>query len=322
MSKYRIEPLDPGADGDAAFPDWDAHPLRGTFGGRLYPTVNASHRDCSFQVAGPAVPVVRVRATKGPDEMSFWGLPMVLAWKARAEPKHVKSGLNTALDHLGETAKAAGITRLVIGGDAGAEPDPLTTLLVDRMAEGVAQASSMIDLTRPTEAIRADIRDSYRSLTNWGQRSITMKFVNALHPDRALFELFPDFHAKVAGGRRRGEDYWSVYWDEIVGGRAERALGWLEDGTLVAGSIVVWAGTTAYYASGVYDRDQFDKPLGHWPLWNTILRAQELGLAHFDLGEIPAKGHASDKEINIAFFKRGFTSGRHLRLKWTLSLLP
>ncbi|MBI3444904.1 MAG: GNAT family N-acetyltransferase [Magnetospirillum sp.] len=319
MSKYRIEPLDQDCDGDG-FPEWDDHPLRGGFAGRLYPTVNSSHGDCSFQVIGPAGPVIRVRATKGPDELSYWGLPMLLASKQGAESKHIRNGLSAALDHLTELARNAGITRVVIGTGAGAEPDPLAAQLVDRMAEGTVQASAMIDLTRPTDALRADIRDSYRSLTNWGQRSIAMKYANALNPDRALFDLFPEFHAKVAGGRRRGDDYWGVYWDEIAAGRGELALGRLEDGTLVAGSIVVWAGVTAYYASGVYDRDQFDKPLGHWPLWNTILRAQEIGLARFDLGEIPARGHASDKELNIAFFKRGFTSGRHLRLRWVLSV--
>lgn len=316
MSKYRIEPVDPGTSDDG-FPQWEAHPMRGGFAGRLYSTLMPGHRDCSFQVNGPAGPVLRVRATQGPDEISYWGFPMVFACRQGAEPKHVRSGITAALDHLSETARAAGIARLVIGTEAEASPGPLGTALVDRLAEGTVQATSTVDLTRPTEAIRADIRDSYRSLTNWGQRSITMKFANALNPDRALFDLFPEFHAKVAG-RRRADDYWEVYWREIEAGRAELALGWLEDGTQVAGSIVIWAGGAAYYASGVYDRDQFDKPLGHWPLWNTILRAQEMGLARFDLGDIPAAGHASDKEISIAFFKRGFTSGRSLRVRWVL----
>lgn len=319
MSRYRAEPMDSGAAAED-FPDWDAHPLRGGFAARLYPTVAPAHKDVSFQVIGPAGTVARVRATLGPDQVSFWGLPAVLTWKPGAEPRHVKDSLTTALDHLSAVAREAGATRVIVGGAAETRCDPLNTLLVDRGAEGSVQASAMIDLTRPAESLRADIRDSYRSLTNWGSRNLTLSFVNAAHPDRAAFDLFPDFHARIAGGRRRGDDYWQVYWNEIVQGRAELSLGHLEDGTLAAGSIVVWAGGTAYYASGVYDRDKFDKPLGHWPLWNTILRAQEAGLERFDLGEIPARGQADDKEISIAFFKRGFTSARSLRLKWVLAV--
>lgn len=322
MSKYRVEPLDPSADG-GGFPDWDAHPLQGDFAARLYATLMPAHHDASFQVTGPAGPVLRVRATLGSGgvggggDMGYWAFPMVFALGRGAEPKHVRSGITAALDHLAEAAKAAGASRLIIGTDAEASPGPVAAALVDRLAEGTIQATSMADLTRPAEALRADIRDSYRSLTNWGSRSITMRYVTAAQSDRALFDLFPAFHAKVAG-RPRSDEYWAVYWDEIAAGRAEMALGFLEDGALVAGSIVVWAGDTAYYASGVYDRDQFDKPLGHWPLWSTILRAQEAGLSRFDLGDIPAKGQASDKEISIAFFKRGFTSGRHLRVRWNL----
>ncbi|EME68423.1 hypothetical protein H261_18447 [Paramagnetospirillum caucaseum] len=319
MSRYRAEPIDPGAAAED-FPDWDAHPLRGGFAARLYPTVAPAHRDCSFQVSGPAGPVARVRATAGPDQVSFWGLPAVLAWKDGAEPRHIRDSLTAALDHLAAIARETGAGRLVIGGAASTGGDPLATLLVDRGAEGSVQASAMVDLSHPPEALRADIRDSYRSLTNWGSRNLTLSFVNAATPDRALFDLFPGFHARIAGGRRRSDDYWQVYWDEIIQGRAEMALGFLEDGTLAAGSIVVWAGGTAYYASGVYDRDKFDKPLGHWPLWNTILRAREAGLARFDLGEIPPRGHADDKEISIAFFKRGFTSGRSLRVRWVLGV--
>jgi hypothetical protein len=317
MSRYRAEPLETGAEG---FPQWDAHPLRGDFAARLYPTVAPAHEDVSFQVAGPAGAVVRVRATKGPEQVSFWGLPAVLAWKAGAEPRHVRDALGAALDHLTATAKACGASRLVIGTNAAEACDPLSALLADRGAEGTISASAMADLTLSAEALRADIRDSYRSLTNWGSRNLRLAFVNASNPERALFDLFPDFHARIAGGRRRGEEYWQVYWEEITAGKAEMALGFLEDGTLAAGSIVVWAGGTAYYASGVYDRDKFDKPLGHWPLWNTILRARDMGLTRFDLGEIPARGKAEEKEISIAFFKRGFTSGRSLRIRWELGV--
>lgn len=320
MSKYRIAPLPTGStDLEDCFPDWNAHPLRGGFTQRLYRHVGGVSQDHSFQVAGEdGQPLLLARCTKGGEELSYYGLPMVLAPRAGAAAKQVRGALSAAFDHLAELAAQTGAARAVIGGEATASPGPLEAICVDRLATGQIQASAMVNLAEPAERLRADIRDSYRSLTNWGQRCIEMKYVTAGQPDRALFDLFPDFHARIAGGSRRGPEYWGVYWDEILAGTAELALGWLADGSLVSGSIVVRAGATAYYASGVYDRDQFDKPLGHWPLWATILRAKEQGAAWFDLGAIPPRGEASDKEINIAFFKRGFTSHRHLRIKWTL----
>jgi hypothetical protein len=319
MSKYRVEPIDPGAPGDG-FGEWDAHPLRGGFAARLYPAVAPAHRDLSIQVTGPAGPVARVRATIGPDEVSFWGLPAVVACRSGAEPRHVKDGLAAALDHLSEAARAQGAARLVIGGPAGEICGPLGALMVNLGAEGTVQASAIIDLSRPVEALRADVRERFRSWLNWGDRNMRLSFIDAADPDRAAFERFTAFHSRIAGRGRRGDEYWDVYWNEILAGRAEVILGFLEDGALVAGSAVIRAGGLAYYASGVNERDMFDKPLGHWPMWNAILRAKQAGMDHFDLGEIPARSHADEKEIAIGFFKRGFTSNRTLRIRWTLGV--
>ena len=55
-------------------------------------------------------------------------------------------------------------------------------------------------------------------------------------------------------------------FDWISSGRGELVLGYLGE-DLVAGTLVVDGATTALYASGVYDRDRFDKPLAHYPLW-------------------------------------------------------
>ena len=71
-----------------------------------------------------------------------------------------------------------------------------------------------------------------------------------------------------------------------------------------------------YYASGVYDRERFDQPLAHWPLYDAIRRSGARGMRRFDLGELPAKGTVSDKEFNIGYFKRGFASQIDMHLVW------
>ena len=299
------------------FPLWDAHPLAGDFAHRLYSQVASNHQDLSFLVQDGDSVQLMARATVLKDEISFFGLPARLAPRQGLDAKHTKAALNKALDHLGALADAHGAERIVLGGAVDQEADLLGSLCIDRQAKGEITAWIVADLAQDEAMLKRDIRDSYRSLINWGERNITLTVVNAAQPDRAQFDLFPAFHAQISG-RDRGSDYWEVYWQEIVRGKAELLLGRLADGGLVSGSIIVGAGDTAYYASGVYARDQFDKPLGHWPLWQAMMRAKQQGYRWFDAGEIADYSRATPKDFNISFFKRGFTSRRILRMNWII----
>jgi len=318
MAELRIEDLGEGDPAiSAEFPDWDAHALAGDFAHRLYSVVAPAHRDMSFKVMDGDQALLLARATISDQQVSFFGLPARLAPRVGLEGKKLKGAINTALDHMNKAAVERGAETIIIGGPVAEEAGVLATACIDRLAKGETTAWVVADLRQDEALLKRDIRDSYRSLVNWGERNITMKAVNAAAPDRELFERYPAFHAKISS-RNMGEAYWQVYWEEILRGKAELLLGWLADGTLVSGSIVVGAGDVAYYASGVYARDQFDKPLGHWPLWQAMTRAKSSGYQWFDAGEVADYTHASDKEASIAFFKRGFTSRRYLRMRWVL----
>ena len=318
-AEYRIESLDADAFAVEDFPDWDAHPLASDFAADLYAVVAPAHKDRSFQVVGPKGVMLAARATVDDKAVSFYGMPLTLAVKAGMAGKEGRQTIAAALDHLVDVGTKAEVGEAVIAGMADRSPDAVGMALVDRLARGEARAWIVADLTPEPDIIKRDIRDSYRSLLNWGERNLTLKRVDREFPDRALFDLFPQFHAKISG-RERGRDYWDVYWNDILSGGSELLLAWLSDGTLVSGSIITGRGRTAYYASGVYARDQFDKPLGHWPLWHAMMRAREQGYTRFDLGELADRWRANDKEASIAFFKRGFSSGREIRMSWVLPL--
>ncbi|MEK7246395.1 MAG: hypothetical protein AAB223_10300, partial [Pseudomonadota bacterium] len=76
------------------------------------------------------------------------------------------------------------------------------------------------------------------------------------------------------------------------------------------------------YASGVYDRDRFEKPLGHWPVFDALVRAGRRGILRYDLGEVHPRGAASDKEVQIGFFKKGFTERIVIWFEWQVPLAP
>ena len=95
-------------------------------------------------------------------------------------------------------------------------------------------------------------------------------------------------------------------------------LGYLADGEMVTGTMVVDGAAQAYYASGVYDRERFDQPLGHWPLWLAVSRSAKRGMRVFDLGDLPLPESGSDKEFAIGYFKRGFATNIRTGITWKL----
>jgi lipid II:glycine glycyltransferase (peptidoglycan interpeptide bridge formation enzyme) len=84
----------------------------------------------------------------------------------------------------------------------------------------------------------------------------------------------------------------------------------------VAGSLFIDGTRTAIYASGVYDRSKFDKPLAHYPVWLGIEHAHARGMATLELGEVPPREAVSEKEYQIGYFKRGFATRIDTNTVW------
>lgn len=305
------------------FPDLDEHPLFGEFTRRLYRAIDPDrHPDRSFVVAGESGPVAAVAATVQEGEISMLGLPAVIAPCRDLDAATAGKAIAAALAHFDRIGAADGATRVRLRGSDASRLGPLDAACIARLAKPVARMHAVVDLAGGEDAIRRGVRDSYRSLVNWGRKQLITTYVNRDNPDRAAFDSYPAFHTRIAGAGARGEGYWNVIWEEIARGRAELSLGRLDDGSLVAGTLTAFAGTTAYYASGVYDRERFEKPLGHWPVFDAMVRAGARGMARYDLGEIVPRGEGSDKEVQIGFFKKGFTDRIALWLEWRVPLAP
>ncbi len=297
------------------FPTWNNHPLYGVFFRRLElhtVTPEQTIKPCSMVVVSAGVPVALVAATDNGREVGNFGRPASISFRAGLDGASRTEAFSAILDAL------SGATRLsVLGGWGDETPSSVDLACIDRQAT----PSLRIHAVDEPSGGQAHIRDSYRSLINWGQSQLSMAYVNADNQDRELFDFYPAFHARVAGSSRYGNAYWDVFWNEIVDGNGEVSLGYLQDGTLVSGLITIDAGATAYYTSGVYDRAHFDKPLAHFPVVDAIKRSTMRGVTCFDLGEIfPRNTGVSDKEFQIGFFKKGFASGFRLCTVWSLDL--
>lgn len=297
---------------DPAFAALEAHPFTGEFGRRYYPAVFGDRRrDESFVVVDENTPALVVPCSLGEEALDWYGMPIRMFPRAGAAIDPAVA--NAALAHLDAVAREPAVGKIVLIESPGLS---LATQCRERGYTEAEHDFASADLTGGEAGLRKGLRKSFKSLLNWGKGNLALEIYGKTNPDRALFKRYQDFHAQVAGRVTRAPDSWEVMADWIAHGHGELVLGSL-DGELVTGTMVVDGTETAYYASGVYDRDRFDKPLAHWPLWLGMLHAGERGMRVFDLGDIPRRGAASEKEFNIGYFKRGFATALAMHTVWT-----
>ena len=86
--------------------------------------------------------------------------------------------------------------------------------------------------------------------------------------------------------------------------------------TDVGGGLFACTRDEAAYSVAAYDRELFDKPLGHVVQFTAIKALKERGIRWYRIGARPFVGDApapSEKELAIADFKHGFASHLHQR---------
>ncbi|MBM09929.1 MAG: hypothetical protein CMF69_10220 [Magnetovibrio sp.] len=306
------------------FDNWDVHPLSGNFGRALHSAINDERGDyklCYFVICDGTETLVMVPATCDGSEVTTFGTPLALGLRRHLSKKRQRKALSATFDHLRTIAKNHGAKTIrILGNNNGFSLGNIDNACIEWGARPKTHIHGIIDLTLESKSIRTNLRSSFRSLINWGERNIRTIYINAENPDRSRFEEYPSLHAKVSGRTVYDNQYWEVLWNEVTSGRGELSIGYLEDGTVATGTVVIDANKTAYYTSGAYDRELFDKPLGHFAVYNSILRASARSMKIYDLGEIFPKGSATEKQVKIGFFKKGFTSTFFLRTVWEINL--
>ncbi|WP_368646599.1 FemAB family protein [Castellaniella ginsengisoli] len=167
-----------------------------------------------------------------------------------------------------------------------------------------------VDLSRDLAVIKAGFRTSYKSLINKADRLWRVRVIRDFG-DREAWDEFHALHASVAGKETRAQATWELQWDAIVRGRG--FLICLSDATgrMVGGGYFHFTTDEAIYAVGAYDRDLFDKPLGHAVQHHAIRELKSKGVRWYRIGrqcyenDVPAP---TDKECAISNFKSGFAT--------------
>ena len=186
----------------------------------------------------------------------------------------------------------------------------------------------VVDLTRGVDAIYKNVRKSYKSSINWGRDNLRMRyFTGAQLDDARIAEVLSALRkSQEHTYARYGDAFDRQLFDEAVhmcrNGDGEVSMSQLPDGEVCGVIITSDAGGKSYYALGGAALVQGNRSPSHWNVFNAIQRATLRGNQEFHLGRlfgapISIDGYgtrkASKREIDLAFFKHGFSDSVEIR---------
>lgn len=305
-----------GLDGQAIFT------LAQTAGGRAYYEASLSGlTDDSFLIERDgALVMARLTHQAGPV-LTHFGFPIEILSRGRASRTEGKRMLAEAFAEIRRVAKAHAIETVELRTSHLNDPDGLlASILLGAGAEPGLEFRAEADLSLSPEELVADMRKGHRQQVRWGQKNLKLVSIDEASITRDTTDQVRIMHADVAGRVTRPAASWSAAEAMVAQGAGGYVLGYL-DGELLGATIVLDGGDTAYYGTGVYRRDHFDKPLAHAALLQAMLDAKARGRRFFDVGIIRHPGGPpNDKEASIAYFKQGFSSRVTSSLVWRLNV--
>lgn len=278
-------------------------------------TLDDRGEDLSFLIEDQGRAIVSVSCNLRNGRLELFGQAAEILTATAVAPAIAVRAMQEAMGELNRLAGAAASGALLLTRSLGNAPDALTAALVSAGYEPEPYFCAVVDLAEGPETIAKNMRKGHRQQVKWGRENLKIVVVDANRPDVEEFRAYRMLHADVAGRATRGDDSWNEMERAVVSGRGRLVLSWL-DGLLVGGTLALDSGDVAYYASGAYRRDYFDKPLAHYPLFVAMQCSAGAGRRWFNLGDVSTPAGISDKERSIAYFKRGFASTLRSAMVW------
>lgn len=165
-----------------------------------------------------------------------------------------------------------------------------------------------INLEKTLEEIRLNFRKSYKPLVNKALREWDVDVCSK--KDMHVFEEFKLLHKEVSGRQTRNDLSWDIQKKQIQNEEA-LLITVRNNQSLIGGGFFNYSKDEAMYSVGAYNRDLFDKPIGHAVQMKAIEKLKELGCKKYNIGEKITNLNGrkpSEKEKSITHFKEGFAS--------------
>ena len=167
----------------------------------------------------------------------------------------------------------------------------------------------VLDLHKSKTELKLDIRKSYKSLINWGDRELKKEIYTYTNITKKQIEEFRTLHFDVSGRYTRPIESWNKQFDIIKNNEGFVVLGYYNE-LLVTAGFFIFNEFSCIYGSSASKRELFEKPLFHSVMWDSILHAKKIGCNFFDIGEQNldkiSQNKLSNKELDIEKFKSGF----------------
>ncbi len=168
--------------------------------------------------------------------------------------------------------------------------------------------STTIDLNKEESELKQEIRKSFNSLINWGNKELDIEVYDNKNITWDIINSFRKLHIKESQRETRSIRTWEKQYEAIKYGVAFCITAKLKD-NLVSAAFFIISNNLCYYFSSASNRNLFDKPLNHAIIWKAILESKKRGALLFDIGTTyfdESNNNLSLKEKNIVYFKDGF----------------
>ena len=167
----------------------------------------------------------------------------------------------------------------------------------------------VVDFKLSQQFRKQNIRKSYKSLINWGEKNLTIEKIDQSNLMLEKFNLFKSLHIEASGRQIRSDESWNQQFEIIKNGYGFLINAYMNS-KIVSGCFIMHDKNTAIYGVAASNRTLMSEgmPLNHFNLWKAISVAYEKGCNLFVLGDIEDKKIVDKKLQNLALFKRGFAS--------------
>lgn len=182
------------------------------------------------------------------------------------------------------------------------------------------EVNSYVNLLNDFDQIKSNLRKSYKSLVNWGERNLQISLLDHTNCDQSQFYNFRDFHIRIAERETRSRKSWDLQLDSIRNDDAYLVISYYNN-VIVSSTYVLKGKFSAYYGVGVYDRKLMAEKVAvaHYNLYYSICVAKKMGLKRFELGSLEFDSKI-EKDLSIFRFKTGFTDQMDTSTKFIIRL--
>jgi FemAB family protein len=180
----------------------------------------------------------------------------------------------------------------------------------------------LVDLSLSLEEIRLKFRKSFKPLINKALREWKVEVHEQVSVE--LFDRFRLLHKEVAGQSTRPIESWNEQRRQIDS--LESFLVTVSDtqDQMVGAGLFTYSSYQGLYCVGTYKRNLFDKSIGHAVQTKAIETLKKNGILWYEIGQKHLKIDripATNKELSISHFKKGFATNVIARQHLTVNML-